>query len=153
MSVTNIGNLNQLITWCKSPSGTGQLTANITIDSTWTSSSNFPTNNNLANLRSGIIFDGKGFTLTIDTKNYYSIAYNNFFSGLFQINGGILRNVTITSNGTTDQEKCIRIYLGNRGDIYNRVYRNGGLILNNIYSGSITGSILNVSVKNFILTQ
>jgi hypothetical protein len=154
MSVTNIGNLSQLINWCKSPSGTGQLTANIFINSTWTANNNFPTNSNLANIASGIIFDGKGYTLTIDTQNYYNTTFNNTFSGLFQITGGIVKNVNITSNGTTDEEKSIRLLLGNRGDpIYFPVMRNGGLVCNNTFGVNILGTFSNVSVTNFVLTQ
>lgn len=88
MATTLIGNVTQLRNWLNSPSGTGQLTADITITvTTWTIPS--------GTLTAGIVLDGNSKTIFLE--NTTGSGYSGW-PGLLKINGGTVKNLRMSGS-------------------------------------------------------
>ena len=92
---TLISNVTELTNWLNSPSGTGQLTANITINATtWTIPAGI--------LTAGMILDGNGKIIFLENttgSNYGS------WPGLLKMNGGTIQNLKMS--GSTSNNAAI----------------------------------------------
>lgn len=94
MSTTLITTQAQLQAWANSPTGTGQLQNDITVDATtWT----IP-NGNLASARinAGVLFDGNNKTIFLSNPNTTQVT----FRGFFRLNGGTIQNFKLSTTYT-----------------------------------------------------
>ena len=98
---TLISNVSELTAWLNSPSGTGQLTADITINvRIWTIEAT-------PILTSGMILDGNYYTIFLE--NTITADFN--FSGILKLNGGTVQNLKISGSPANNFD--IRINSGN----------------------------------------
>lgn len=95
MSTTLITTQAQLQAWANSPSGTGQLQNDITVDvTTWTAPNGSVST---SRIDAGVVFDGNGKTIFLANPN----TTQKTFSGMFRLNGGTIQNFKLSTTYTT----------------------------------------------------